>query len=138
MKSNLKIYITSLEKAVLGNIRSNNFLPIFAIRKISKFPEIGRYSNTSVHIPSLAPSDELSGKLEKGIIGFEQFEKEYIIELSKISIQDIIKRLEYLSDHNNSEGVVLVTKEAGCNGLLLVLKYSGYLTKEVEENGFEY
>lgn len=139
MKSNLKIYITSLKEDILGDIKNNNYLPIFAIRRISKSPVIGRYSNTPVHFPSLAPSDELMEKLEKNTIETERFEKECIIELSRVSIQDTVKKLEYLSDRNNSAGVVIVTEgDTYKNGLLLVLKYSGFLIKEVEEYGYKH
>lgn len=136
MKSKLKIYTSFLEKNNLSSIIDNGLLPILVIRKVSNFPVIERYSNAPIHFRELAPSNELIGKFNKGIISFEEFEKLYVIELSKVSIQDIIKKLEYLSEHYNSKGIVLITPDkTDCyrKALSLVLNYSKTLTEPVVE-----
>lgn len=135
MRSKLKIYTSHLDKNILGEVKNNNeYLPIFAIKNIKDISMIKRYHNASIHIKQLAPSDELLGKLRNNTITHEEFEKLYVIELSRLSIQDIIKKLEYLAELNNTKGVVIICSEDNYGkALSMVLNYSKLLLFSVKE-----
>lgn len=137
MKSRLKIYTAFASRSGIEKIKDAGYLVIYAIRgKNLKDLGLTNYTNSIYHFKNLAPSDSLIGELNAGDISFEEFEKKYVIELSKISIQDVIRKLEHLGE--NYKGVVIVTnrKKLSCcyrKALSLVLNTSKYLTETVEE-----
>lgn len=133
MKSKIKLFTSSIDDDNLESIERDGYLPVFAIRNISRFSSIKRYSNTAVHFRNLAPSEKLMIDFKNNIINSKDFEKLYVIELSNVSIQDIIKKFEYLSESNNKKGVVIMTEDEGSysTALSLVLKCSGYLIEPI-------
>ena len=140
MKSNLKIYTASLEDISLEELIKNEYLPIFAIKRLDYFPTLKRYSNAPIHLKSLAPSDMLQKGLNDGKISGGEFEKRFAIEMCKVPFLDIVKKLERLSEYNNAKGVVIITPEKSFDHsyrrvLSMILNYSGFLLKEVEEYG---
>ena len=69
---------------------------------------------------------------------YEEFEKRFAIEMCKVPFLDIVKKLERLSEYNNAKGVVIITPEKSFDHsyrkvLSMILNYSGFLLKEVEE-----
>jgi len=109
MKSNLKIYTSFVSPKNLTDIINNNLLPIFIIRYIKKSELIGKYSDTAIHFKNLAPSDRLYQIRRDRKISREEYEKRYIIELSEQpNFQNIIKKLEQLTELCNADGVVLL------------------------------
>ena len=109
MKSELRVYTSFVSPKNLIDIINNNLLPIFIIRNIKNSELIGKYSDTVIHFKNLAPSDKLYQTRRDGFITREEYEKRYIIELSKQpNFQNIIKKLEQLSNICNADGVVIL------------------------------
>lgn len=105
---NLKIYTGFVSPLTVPEVISNNILPIFIIRQIKGSEIIGQYDGTCLHFPELSPSFDLFRSIRDGLIGREEFEKKYIIEISQINLFDIIKRLEYLAEVSNAKAVILM------------------------------
>jgi uncharacterized protein YeaO (DUF488 family) len=109
MKSELRVYTSFVSPKNLIDIINNNLLPIFIIRNIKNSELIGKYSDTVIHFKNLAPSDKLYQTRRDGFITREEYEKRYIIELSKQpNFQNTIKKLEQLSNICNADGVVIL------------------------------
>jgi uncharacterized protein YeaO (DUF488 family) len=108
MKTDLKIYTGFVSPVTVPELIKNNYLPIFIIRSIKNSQVIGKYEGTTIHFKELAPSYELFHELRDGKIGREEFEKRYIIEISKINLFETVKKLDYLAKLSNAKGVVLM------------------------------
>ena len=138
MESNLKIYTSSITKENIDNSISKNLLPLFIPRNLIGNDLVGKYSGSAIHLRMLSPSGSLWWKRKSGEIDFETFSKNYMIELSSLNFQTIIKKLESLSEVSNADGVVLFdfdeTPSESCRFILSELfNKSGILTKTVEE-----
>ena len=108
MKSKLKIYTSYVSPMTLDAIVKHNILPIFIIRSIHNSQLIGQYSDTSIHFKDLAPSTELFRARRDGLISDLEFDKRYIIEMSRINFQDTIKQLDYLASLCGASCVALL------------------------------
>lgn len=116
MKSNLKIYTSFVSPKNLTNIIEDNLLPIFILRNIKNSKLIGKYSDTAIHFKNLAPSDKLYQIRRDKLITREEYEKRYIIELSEQpNFQNIIKKLEQLTELCSANGVVILDYGFGNN-----------------------
>lgn len=138
MKSKLKIYTSYVSPMTLDIIVKHNILPVFIIRSIHNSQLIGQYSDTSIHFKDLAPSTELYRARRDGLISDLEFDKRYIIEMSKINFQDTIKRLDYLASLCGASGVVLLgygNDYSKCHRRLLseLLNSSGLLENKIKE-----
>ena len=138
MKSKLKIYTSYVSPMTLDVIVKHNILPVFIIRSIHNSQLIGQYSDTSIHFKDLAPSTELYRARRDGLISDLEFDKRYIIEMSKINFQDTIKRLDYLASLCGASGVVLLgygNDYSKCHRRLLseLLNSSGLLENKIKE-----
>ena len=138
MKSKLKIYTSYVSPMTLDEIVKRNILPIFIIRSIHNSQLIGKYSDTSIHFKELSPSSELYRARRDGYIGQLEYKKRYVIEMSEINFQDIIKRLDYLASLCGASGVALMgygSEYNNCHRKLLseLLNESGLLENEIKE-----
>lgn len=116
MKSNLKIYTSFVSPKNLTDIIEDNLLPIFILRNIRNSELIGKYSDTAIHFKNLAPSDKLYQTRRDKLITREEYEKRYIIELSEQpNFQNIIKKLEQLTELCGADGVVILDYGFGNN-----------------------
>lgn len=139
MKSNLKIYTSFVSPKNLTDIIKNNLLPVFILRNIKNSELIGKYSDTAIHLKNLAPSDKLYQNRRDGLITREEYEKRYIIELSEQpNFQNIIKKLEQLTDLCGADGVVILDygfgdKESHRNILSNILNNLDILNYKITE-----
>ena len=138
MKSKLHIYTSYVSPMTLDVFVKNNILPIFIIRSIHNSQLIGKYSDTLIHFKDLAPSGELYRARRDGLIGDLEFNKKYVIEMSEINFQDIIKRLDYLASLCGADSVVLLgygMDYERCHRKLLaeLLNASGLLENNIKE-----
>ena len=138
MKSKLKIYTSYVSPMTLDAIVKHNILPIFIIRSIHNSQLIGQYSDTSIHFKDLAPQTELFRARRDGLISDLEFDKRYIIEMSRINFQDTIKRLDYLASLCGASGVALLgygNDYSKCHRRLLseLLNSSGLLENNIKE-----
>lgn len=108
MKSKLKIYTSYVSPANLQLIVEKNLLPIFIIRSIHNSQLIGKYSDSSIHFKILAPSDQLFRDRRDGKISDLEFKKGYIVEMSRVNFQEVIRRIDYLASLCGASGVVLM------------------------------
>lgn len=93
METNLKIYTSNITENNIDSAISKNLLPIFIPKTLKGLVE--KYTGSAIHFKELSPSN--SARDTKG----------YIIELSSLNFQNIIRKLENLSELSNSDGVVL-------------------------------
>ena len=138
MKSKLRIYTSYVSPLTLEVITKNNILPIFIIRSIHNSQLIGKYSDTALHLKSLAPSDMLYRSKRDGIISDLEFKKGYIIEMSRINFQEVVRRLDYLASLSGASGVVLMgygSSYESCHRKILaeLLNGSGLLENDIKE-----
>lgn len=138
MKSKLKIYTSYVSPLTLKTVMSANLLPIFIVRSIYNSQLIGQYSDSAVHFKNLAPSDKLFQSRRDGLISELEFKKYYVIEMSKINFQDIIKKLDNLATLSGASGVVLMgygSSYEACHRKLLseLLNGSGLLENNIKE-----
>lgn len=138
MKSKLNIYTSYVSPTTLRTIVDNNLLPIFIVRSIYNSQLIGRWSDTAIHFKILAPSDKLYQNKRDGKISELDFKKYYVIEMSKINFQDIIKKLDNLANLSGANGVVLMgygSSYDSCHRKLLseLLNGSGLLENKIKE-----
>ncbi len=138
MKSKLNIYTSYVSPTTLRAIVDNNLLPIFIVRSIYNSQLIGRWSDTAIHFKILAPSDKLYQNKRDGKISELDFKKYYVIEMSKINFQDIIKKLDNLANLSGANGVVLMgygSSYDSCHRKLLseLLNGSGLLENKIKE-----
>lgn len=134
----LKIYTSFVSPITLKEFCDKNILPIFIIRSIKNSNLIGKFDGTAIHFRDLAPSSELFRRRRDGFIGFDEFSKEYIIEISQINIPEILDKLEYLANLSNTDKVVLMgygTDSTKCHRSVLseILNKSGLLEHKVTE-----
>ena len=109
MKSKLKIYTSYVTPENLSAVVESGLLPVFILRHIHRSETIGKYSGTALHMRDLAPSDELYQSYRDGRVGWEEYEKRYIIEHSGIRLEGIVKKLEYMASLiDTCSGVVLM------------------------------
>ncbi len=108
MKSKLNLYTSFVSPMTLDEIVKAEMLPVFIIRSIHNSQLIGKYSDTAIHFKQLAPSTELYRDRRDGVISLLDFQKRYVIEMSEINFQDIVKRLDYLASLCSASGVVLM------------------------------
>jgi uncharacterized protein YeaO (DUF488 family) len=109
MKTNLKYWTSYVSPAIMESLKGHNILPIFIIRTISNSPLIGKYSGTPIHLKGLTPSYELFKSYKyDSLISREEFEKKYLIELSQISIEKIMEKIEGMANSCNAIGVALL------------------------------
>lgn len=138
MKSKLNIYTSYVSPATLRAIVDNDLLPIFIVRSIYNSQLIGRWSDTAIHFKILAPSDKLYQNKRDGKISELDFKKYYVIEMSKVNFQDIIKKLDNLANLSGAKGVVLMgygSAYNSCHRKLLseLLNGSGLLENTIKE-----
>ena len=138
MKSKLNIYTSYVSPTTLRAIVDKNLLPIFIVRSIYNSQLIGRWSDTAIHFKILAPSDKLYQNKRDGKISELDFKKYYVIEMSKINFQDIIKKLDNLANLSGANGVVLMgygSSYDSCHRKLLseLLNGSGLLENTIKE-----
>jgi len=138
MKSKLNIYTSFVSPKTLELFVGLNILPIFIVRSIHNSKLIGMYSDTSIHFKELSPSSALYQARRDGFIGMDEFDKRYIIEMSEVNFQDVVKRLDYLASLCNASAVVLLgygEDPAFCHRRTLadLLNYSGLLENKIEE-----
>ena len=140
MSYKLKIKTLSISKNSLDKVIESNYLPIFAIGDIKNIPFISVYNNTSIHLGYLAPSSSIFNKKTTGLIDFNEFAKEYIIELSKINFIETINKLNYLLDISKADGIILFDNDINtdyeyCYRSILsdVLNSTGILDNKVTE-----
>lgn len=108
MKSNLTVYtsyvtLENLEYAV----KELNMLPIFILRSIRNSELIGRYSNSAIHLRDLSPSSPLFQAYRDGLVGWTEYKKRFIIELSGVRLYEIISKFESLCNISNASGIVM-------------------------------
>jgi uncharacterized protein YeaO (DUF488 family) len=109
MKTNLKYWTSYVSPAIMESLKKHNILPIFIIRTISNSPLIGKYSGSPIHLKSLTPSYELFKSYKyDNIISREEFEKRYLIELSQLSIEKIMDKVEGMANSCNAIGIALL------------------------------
>lgn len=138
MKSNLRIYTSYVSPLTMEAITGKNLLPVFIIRSIYSSKLIGQYSDTALHFKELAPSDLLYRDHRDGRITDLEYTKGYIIEMSKINFQDIIKKLDYLASLSGASGIVLMgygNDYSVCHRRVLsqLLNGSGLLEQDIKE-----
>ena len=138
MKSGLRIYTSYVSPLTLGVITSKNLLPVFIIRSIYNSQLIGQYSDTAIHFKNLAPSDMLHRNRRDGKISMLEFRKEYIIEMSRVNFQDVIRKLECLARASGASGIVLMgygSSYCECHRKVLteLLNSSGLLENDIKE-----
>ena len=106
--SDIKIY-TSFVSPVTWNklVKEKNLLPILAIRNIKNSNIIGYLDNTAVHMKELAPSHELFRAKRDKEIDLLSFKKQYLVELSKISISGIVDKFIQLFNVSGADGIVI-------------------------------
>lgn len=107
---NLKVYTSFVTAENLIKLMEQNYLPIFILRSIGRSDTIGKYSNTSIHVKDLSPSDDLFHKKRDNDIDFATFSKQYIEEICT-NIKDfheLIKNLCFLARISNAKGIVLM------------------------------
>jgi len=137
-RSDLKIYTSFVSPTTLREFTKNDLLPIFIIRNIESSELIGKYSGTAIHLRELAPSTELFRKKRDSIITIEEFKKLYSVEISKINLKDIVKKLELLATCSQAKGIVLLGYGSSCSKchrsiLGDILNSSDLLNNKVQE-----
>lgn len=138
MKSGLRIFTSYVSQNNVASAIRQEILPVFIIRNIKNSEVIGKYSGTAVHFFQLSPSDMLFRNKRDGKISMEDYKKLYTIEMSEVSFQDIIERLEFLASICNTNRVVLMGyghNKDNCHRSVLaeILNNSGLLEQPVEE-----
>ena len=138
MKTGLKIYTSFVSPMTLKMVISNNLLPVFILRSIHNSELIGKWSGSAVHLPELSPSVELFRAKRDGLIGKEEFDKKYVIEISRINLVKTLKTLETLVKVSGAAGVVLMgygsDKDLCHRGTLInIFNDSGFLWNPVKE-----
>lgn len=137
-KSELKIYTSFVSPLSLPEFIEKGLLPIFIVRSISNSSLIGCYEGSPVHMKDLAPSSILFRKKRDNLITLEEFKKLYAIEISKISLERILKDLEMLVDVSGASGVVLLgygSSRDQCHRSILadIINESGLLEFRIKE-----
>ncbi len=84
-----------------------NYLPILAIRNIKNSEVIGYLNDTAVHFRELSPSNELFRAKRNAEIDITEFHKRYLIELSNISLSNIIDRFNQLFNVSGAKGLII-------------------------------
>ena len=138
MKTGLRIYTSFVSPVTLRMVISNELLPIFILRSIHNSELIGKWSGSAVHMAELSPSTELFRARRDGHIGMEEFNKNYVIEISKVNLVKTLKTLETLVKVSGAVGVVLMGYGSDRNlchrGILAdILNDSGFLWNPVKE-----
>lgn len=138
MSYQLQIKTSYVSPLTLKVLPENGYLPIFIIRSIYNSDLIGKYSGTAVHMKELSPSSELFRARRDGLIGFEEFAKRYIIEMSGVNFRDVVGKFNYLSSLSGARGVVLMgynedDKECHRSILRDLLNDTGLLLNRVTE-----
>lgn len=107
--TNLKLWTSYVSPATMEALPNYNILPVFIIRNISNSSLIGKYSGTAIHQRIFAPSYELfkSYKYDK-LISDEEFEKGYLIELSKLNIPKIMDKLFTMANTCWAKGIAFM------------------------------
>lgn len=138
MKSDLKIFTSFVSPLTIEAIVKANFLPIFVLRNIANSTLIGQYSGTAIHFKELSPSAELFRSYRDSLINFDEYSKRFIIELSEINFQSVIRRLEQLASISNARAIVLMSYGSNYSDshrkvLADIFNNSDLLTYEVKE-----
>lgn len=138
MKSNLMVYTSFVSPVTLRTFIEKELLPIPIIRHISNSKVIGKYSDTPIHFRDLAPSGDLFRRVRDKVITRDEFNREYVMEICSLDLEDIIWRLEKLTEISGAKGVVLLgygTKPELCHRSVLrqILWRSGILLNRPEE-----
>lgn len=138
MKSNLRIFTSFVSPLTIEAIVKANFLPIFVLRNIANSTLIGQYSGTAIHFKELSPSAELFRSHRDNLIDFDEYSKRFIIEMSEINFQSVVKRFEQLASICNAKAIVMMSygsKYSNSHRKVLsdILNNSGLLTYEVKE-----
>lgn len=93
---NLKLLTSFVSPNTLDFFIQSGYLPIFILRNIKNSTLIGKYSETALQIKELSPSNELYQKMRDGLLSFEEYQKRYVIEMSKVNLYRILERIETL------------------------------------------
>ena len=138
MKSNLKVYTSFVSPLSFPEFIEKGLLPIFIVRSIIGSKLIGHYEGSPVHMKKLAPSGGLFRKKRDGLITNDEFKKLYAIELTKISLEDVVRDLEMLAEVSGASGIVLLgygSNRNDCHRSVLseVLNNSDLLEHKVKE-----
>ena len=138
MRIGIKVYTSYITEHNLAKAIENNLLPVFILRCIGKSELTYKWAGSSLHFKHLAPSQELFWNLRDGKIDYLTFSKLFLIELSKVNLQDTVERLDYLSGLCNANGVVLFgagenPEESHRTLISDVLWRGGYLSEKPEE-----
>lgn len=109
MGHEIRIYTSYVSSENIKKCVDLNLLPIFIMRKIYNSQIIGKYSDTALHIPELAPSNELYHAYKNSEITQKDYLVSYEEELHEVDLEKLISRFELLSRLSNSSGIVLMT-----------------------------
>lgn len=138
--SDLQIYTSFVSVKNLKRCTSDlNLVPVFAMKKIYNSEIIGIYSETSVHMPNLSPSNELFHGLIEGNITRNEFMDDFVKELDRdLDLNSVIEKFEIMAKVSNASGIVIMTfGRDPRNGyrpeLAKYLNDSGLLSKQVYE-----
>ena len=106
----MNIYTSYASEENLKELVSQGYLPFIILRNIRDSRLLGPYSDTSIHLRELSPSTELYHEFRDGKISIEEYKHQYLLEIieRRISFYDLRKRLSFLSDLVNAEGVVFL------------------------------
>jgi uncharacterized protein YeaO (DUF488 family) len=117
---------------------NHDLLPIFIARNISNSGLIGKWNGTSIHFKELSPSPILLRDWKSGRIDRDEFEKKFLLEMSEINFDTILRRISFLCDVSRASGAVLMgygSDRLECHRSILsdIINQSGILENKVIE-----
>lgn len=135
---NLRIYTSFVSPTTLELFVEKDMLPLFALRSIANSTLIGKYSETPIHLKELSPSTEIFRARRDGLITQEEYQRRYALEISKLDIRKILRKLELLQELSGANGVVILGYGSSydvCHRKVLadIFNNSGLLKERVEE-----
>lgn len=138
MKTELKIYTSYVSPLTLDLFTGNGLLPIFIIRNIGRNKLISKYAGTPIHMPILAPSNELFRGWRDRQVTNDEYMRGYALEMAQVDMESVLRDIEALADISGARGVVFLgygSDKTMCHRSILseILNSSGILINPIRE-----
>ena len=138
MKTELKIYTSYVSPLTLDLFTSKGLLPIFIIRNIGRNKLISGYAGTPVHMPILAPSNDLFRGWRDKQITTDEYLRGYALEMAQVNMESVLRDIESLVELCGARGVVFLgygSDKTMCHRSILsgILNSSGILINPIKE-----
>ncbi len=104
----LRVWTSYVDPILLEKLIKANILPIFIARSIGNSTLIGRWNDTAVHVPELAPSPDLLRAWKYYGLTNPEFRTEFYHELQKAPLGKVFRRIALMAELCGATGVALL------------------------------